>query len=343
MSALAINADKTILTCALTGVLTNPLQHPVPVRPAQMAAEARDACNAGASIAHVHLRSQESGQGHMPTWEPDVAQAVCDAIRAACPGVIINLSTGVIGKDISGPRACMERVLPEIAACNAGTLNYLKIKDNGDWAWPPMVFDNPVAKVQQFLAVMAACGTRPEFECFDVGIVRSVGMYQQAGLFSGVPGVNFVMGVASGMPCDAALLALLPGFAPPGALWQTTLIGRSDIWPVHQLTAELGGNLRSGLEDTFYLPDGSRARGSGVLTDALAACARRAGRAVASPAEARERMGLNQGLAHCLDQGLAEGSGGVAAAAAAAAAASAAASALASASALAFAVALGLA
>ena len=287
-----MNPDKAILTCALTGVLTNPQQHPVPVTPAQMAAEARDAFNAGASIMHVHLRSQEAGFGHMPSWDPDVAQSVCDAIRAACPGVIINLTTGVIGKDISGPKACLERVKPEIAACNAGTLNYLKIKDNGEWAWPPMVFDNPVAKVQQFLDVMAACGTHPEFECFDIGILRSVAMYLKAGMFSGVPEVNFVMGVASGMPCDADLLVLLPRYAPVGAVWQTTLIGRSEIWPVHQKTADLGGNLRTGLEDTFYLPGGERATGNGVLIEALAACARRAGREIATPAEARERLGL---------------------------------------------------
>ena len=287
-----MNHDKAILTCALTGVLTNPQQHPVPVTPAQMAAEARDAYNAGASIMHVHLRSQEAGQGHMPSWDPDVAEAVVGAIRAACPGVVINLTTGVVGKDISGPVACLRRVRPEAAACNAGTLNYLKLKDNGEWAWPPMVFDNPVAKVQAMLDVMRECGIHPEFECFDVGIVRSVGMYLKAGLFDGVPEVNFVMGVASGMPCDAALLALLPGYAPAGAVWQTTLIGRAEIWPVHQKTAELGGMLRTGLEDTFYLPGGERATGNGVLIEALAACARRAGREVATPAEARARLGL---------------------------------------------------
>jgi uncharacterized protein (DUF849 family) len=132
----------------------------------------------------------------------------------------------------------------------------------------------------------------PEFECFDVGIVRSVGMYLKAGLFSGVAELNFVMGVASGMPCDADLLALLPRYVPSGAVWQTTLIGRTEIWPVHQRTAELGGMLRSGLEDTFYLPGGERAAGNGALIEALAACARRAGREVASPAEARARLGL---------------------------------------------------
>jgi uncharacterized protein (DUF849 family) len=284
--------DKAILTCALTGVLTNPKQHPVPVTPAQMAAAARDAYNAGASAMHVHLRRQEDGAGHLPSWDPDVAETVVNAIREACPGVIINLTTGVIGNDLAGPLACIRRVRPEIAACNAGSLNYLKIKEDGSWAWPPMVFDNPVDKVRQFLDVMAECGTHPEFECFDVGIVRSVGMFQKARMFTGVPEVNFVMGVASGMPCDANLLALLPGYAPQGAIWQTTLIGRTEIWPVHQKTADLGGMLRTGLEDTFYLPDGERATGNGALIEALARCARNAGREIATPAEARAILHL---------------------------------------------------
>lgn len=283
--------DRAILSCALTGVLTDPSHYPVPVTPAQMAAEARDAFNAGASIMHVHLRRQEPGMGHLPSWEPELAATVVAAIRAACPGVIINLSTGVIGKDISGPAACLRRVRPEIAACNAGTLNYLKIREDGRWAWPPMVFDNPVEKVKAFLEVMAGTGTLPEFECFDLGIARSVSMFRKAGLTRHVD-YNFVMGVASGMPADPDLLPLLLRWIEPGAPWQTTLIGRAEIWPVHQRAAELGGMLRSGLEDTFYLPDGSRAAGNGVLIEALAACARRAGREVASPVEARVALGL---------------------------------------------------
>jgi uncharacterized protein (DUF849 family) len=241
---------------------------------------------------HVHLRRQAPGQGHLPSWDPEVAAAVVEAIRAACPGVIINLTTGVVGPDISGPIACLRRVRPEAAACNAGSLNYLKLKEDGSWAWPPMVFDNPVEKVQAMLDVMNELHIHPEFECFDVGIVRSVGMYLKNGMFSGVPELNFVMGVASGMPCDADLLALLPRWLPPGAVWQSTLIGRAEIWPVHQRTAELGGMLRSGLEDSFYLPGGERATGNGVMIEALARCARSAGRAVATPADARDLLGL---------------------------------------------------
>ena len=283
--------DKAILTCALTGVLTDPAQHPVPVTPEQCAASARQAVDAGAAVIHIHYRRQEPGRGHLPSWDPAVAIAIVDAIRDACPGVLINSTTGVVGPDIAGPLAVLRALRPEIAACNAGSLNYLKLKANGEWAWPPMLFDNMPDKVQAFLDVMAETGTRPEFECFDTGILRSVAMFVQAGMCSAAQ-YNLVMGVASGMPVDADLMALLPRYMIPGAPWQATLIGRAEIWPVHQRAAELGGMLRTGLEDTFYLPDGSRAQENGALIAALAECAHNAGRAVASPAEARAMLRL---------------------------------------------------
>jgi uncharacterized protein (DUF849 family) len=278
--------DKAILTCALNGVLTNPAQHNVPVTPAQMAAAARGAFNEGAAVMHMHFRDQRAGLGHLPTWDADVAAEIMEAIRAACPGVIVNQTTGIVGADVSGPLACLARLKPEIAACNAGSLNYLKLKENGDWAWPPMLFDNPVAKIKTMLEAMAAVGARPEFECFDLGIVRSVDMYVRNGMAASAQ-YNFVQGVASGMPVDEDALALCIKYARPGALWQATLIGRAEIWAVHQRAAELGGMLRTGLEDTFYLPDGARAEGNAALIAALARCARHAGREVASPAEAR--------------------------------------------------------
>lgn len=285
--------DLAVVTCALTGVLTDPRQHPVPVTAAEMAASAREACEAGAAILHVHFRRQEPGLGHLPSWQPDVAAEVVDAIRAACPGVIINMSTGVVGPDISGPVACLRRVRPEIAACNAGTLNYLKVRSGGQWAWPPMVFDNPVEKVQQFLAVMAEVGAKPEFECFDTGIVRSVAMFEAAGMTDGrPPEVNLVMGVSSGMPADPALLPILRKHIRPESPWQVTAIGREEIWPLHRRTAELGGHLRTGVEDTFYLPSGARCRGNGDLIEALVAIAREVGREIASPAQARALLQL---------------------------------------------------
>ena len=285
-------SDKAIITCALTGVLTDPAQHHVPVTPEQLAAEARRAYDAGASVVHVHFRQQTPGKGHLPSWEPAVAKACVDAMRAACPEIIINQTTGVVGPDYQGPLDCLRATRPEMAACNAGSLNYLKTRSNGTWAWPPMLFDNQPAKVKDFLDVMAETGTLPEFECFDVGIVRCVEMYVQTGMYAGVPEYNFVMGVESGMPADADLLPILLKLKIKGAPWQTTLIGRSEIWPVHRRTAELGGHLRSGLEDTFYLPDGSKVTSNAPLIEQLAKYAREAGRAVASPTEARKILGL---------------------------------------------------
>ena len=180
-----------------------------------------------------------------------------------------------------------------------------------------MVLDNPVTKIEAFLAVMNELHIHPEFECFDVGIVRSSGMCLKAGLFTGLPELSFVMGVVSGMPCDTELLALLPKYAPDAVVWRTFLIGRCDIWPVHQKTAELGGMFGSGLEDSFYLPIGEKATGNGVMIQALAVCARPVGRNVTNLARARMRLGLHQ-LPHNVPGSGASGSGGRPAAALAA-------------------------
>ena len=284
--------DKAILTCALNGVLTDPKRHSVPVTPEELGLSARQAFDEGASVFHIHFRDQREGMGRMPTWDPVVAKECVDAIRQACPGALINQSTGVVGPDVSGPIACMAAVQPELAACNAGSLNYLKTRRDGSWAWPPMLFDNPVAKIQKMLDAMALTSTIPEFECFDLGILRSVGLYLHNGMAKKAQ-VNFVMGVASGMPLDVELMELLLKYKPEGSPWQATLIGRQQIWPLHRRAAELGGMLRTGLEDTFYGEDGEKVSTNAALIRQLAVCARDAGRAVASPAEAREMMGLH--------------------------------------------------
>lgn len=279
--------DKTIISCALTGVLTDPGRYPVPVTPEEMAAEARRAFEAGASIMHCHFRNQSEGLGYLPTWDVDVVDEIAGAIRDACPGVILNFSTGVVGDDISGPLACLERSRPEMAALNAGSLNYLKVRKSGEWAWPPMLFDNTIEKIGAFLTSMDTLGIVPECECFDTGIVRSIAMLKATGMLRDPLHISLVMGVASGMPAKASWLPLLIDELPEGAHWQTIVIGRTEVWEVHRASAELGGHLRTGLEDTFYLPTGERATSNGELVAALAEVARAAGRTIASPSEAR--------------------------------------------------------
>ncbi|MCB0220882.1 MAG: 3-keto-5-aminohexanoate cleavage protein [Chrysiogenetes bacterium] len=284
--------DKCVISCALTGVLTDPGQFPVPVTPEEMAKEARAAFDAGATIVHCHFRSQKKGMGRLPSWEPEVAKAICDAIKEEVPEILINMSTGMVGPNIQGPLDCLEAVKPELAALNAGTLNYLKTRANGAWAWPPMVFDNPVDKIKKYLEVMDKYNIIPECECFDTGIVRSVGLYLHNGMMKSPVHISLVMGVASGMPCKPEWLPLLVAEMPEGTEWQTIGIGREEVWAVHRKAAELGGQVRTGLEDTFYLPDGNKATSNGQLVEALANIVRESGREPASPAEARQICGV---------------------------------------------------
>jgi uncharacterized protein (DUF849 family) len=285
-------SQKTVITCALTGLLTDPAVHNVPVTPEEMADHAEQAFNEGASIVHCHFRNQEKGMGHLPTWDLDTVGDILSAIKARVPEIIICMSTGVVGPDISGPVACLERFKPEMAACNAGSLNYLKSRADGSWAWPPALFDNPLEKIKSFLDVMTANDVVPEFECFDSGIVRSVGLFQRNGMFKGAAHISLVMGVASGMPAKPEWLPLLVAEMMEGTHYQVIAVGRKEIWDLHRKCVELGGNVRTGLEDTFYKPDGEKAENNGVLVEAIAKIVREAGREIASPSEAREILGL---------------------------------------------------
>ncbi len=278
--------DKCVVTCALTGVLTNPKLHPVPVTPGEMAAEARRAADAGAAIVHCHFRDQRPNMGNLMTWDTDVVASIVDAIKAEVPGIIINMSTGLPGKDISGPLACLKRCKPEMAAMNAGSLNYLKLRSNNTWAWPPLLFDNPVDKIKRYVECMYEVGTAPECECFDTGIVRSVALYERAGILRPPINVSFVMGIASGMPADPELLPILTRQLNPGARWQTIAIGRKEMWGVHRRAAELGGNVRTGLEDTFYLPNGDKVDSNAPLVETLVRIVRETGREPANFEEA---------------------------------------------------------
>jgi 3-keto-5-aminohexanoate cleavage enzyme len=282
--------NKVVVTCALTGVLTDPAKFNVPVTPEEMAEAAAQAHGAGASVLHCHFRDQGEGMGAFPTWDINSVGDILAAIKDRIPDILICMSTGVMGDDLSGPLGCLEAFKPELAACNAGSLNYLKIRKDGNWAWPPTLFDNPVEKVGRFLDVMTANKIIPEFECFDTGIVRSVSLYKANGMFEGDAHLSFVMGVQSGMPANPDLLPILKEELPENSHWQVIVTGtaREQIWNVHRRCVELGGDVRTGLEDTFYLPNGERATDNGQLVEALTNIVREVGKEPATTAEARE-------------------------------------------------------
>lgn len=192
----------------------------------------------------------------------------------------------------AGPISCLEAGMPEIAALNAGTLNYLKTTSKGAWAWPPMVFSNPVEKIATMLSAMDRLHIKAECECFDTGIVRSIKMFEQVGMLKQPINVSLVMGVASGMPCRPDWVQLLKDELSAETQWQVIAIGReNDVWPTLRRAAELGGHVRTGLEDTFYLPNGTRATSSGQLVEELVKIVREVGREPATASEARLILG----------------------------------------------------
>ncbi len=283
--------DKVVVTAALNGVLTDPNKYPVPYTPEEMAEEARRAHEAGASIVHIHIREQNSGR--FPSWDPDLAREIVDAIKDEAPDLIINLTTGIPDDSdevVAAPLNYLEEVQPEMAAMNSGSLNYLGIRSSGEWKWPPMLFKNPVEKVKKFLETMYDNDIVPECECFDTGIVRSLNLYEQNGFLERPFTVSLIQGVESGMPAREDLLPILLDEMPDDVHWQSILIGRDEIWDVHRKTAELGGHLRTGVEDTFYLPDGEKVEGNGPLIEQVVELAREVGREPATPDEAREMI-----------------------------------------------------
>jgi len=195
----------------------------------------------------------------------------------------------------------LEAMLPEMAAMNAGSLNYLKVTSEASWACPPVLFDNPVPKVQTMIEAMQQRNIIPECECFDTGIVRSIGMYERVGILQKPYQVSLVMGVASGMPAKPEWLPLLVNELPPQTHWQVIAIGRKEVWPLLRRCAELGGHVRTGLEDTFYLPDGKRAKTNEELISALVKVVREVGREPYTSEEVRNILGMNERIPRSLN------------------------------------------
>ena len=222
-------------------------------------------------------------------------RCIVEAIRDACPGIIVNQTTGVIGDDITGPLKCLAAVRPEIAALNAGSLNYLKTRSDGTWAWPPLLFDNPVDKIRKFLQAMRAKGIDPEFECFDLGMVRTAAAIGRNCGYDRPPKYNLVMGVESGMPADPELLTY-----PPDASSRPSRAGaspRSDARRSGRCTdaPQSSAAICAPASRTRSICPTARApRRTAISSRRWSRWPAQAGRAVASPEEARVALRLSQ-------------------------------------------------
>jgi uncharacterized protein (DUF849 family) len=277
--------DPVVITCSISGSLANREQCPaIPYTPAEYAAEARRIVDEGGVHIHIHARRPDG----TPSYEVEDFQAISDAIRGEVGGaVIINFSTGAMGVSMEKRIAYLRAARPEVAALNMGSMNYAKYSERRKEFVFKAVFANPFDEIIEFLEVMRELGIKPEHECFDVGHVGSLWPLIDMGVLDPPLHADFVMGVTGGVPPTARNLAVMADNLPQGNHhWGVIGISRVQ-WTMVAAALTLGGSIRVGLEDNFYLPDGEMARSNGDLIAKARQMTIDAGRRPATVEEAR--------------------------------------------------------
>lgn len=283
---MGTHADKVVITCALTGVVANRNQCPyIPYTPEEIAEEALRAYNAGASVIHIHAREDDGS----PTMRVEVYQKIYNEVRKRCP-VLINFSTGAIGIPKEMRIAHIPVIKPDIAALNMGTMNYAKYSSRRKNFVFAFEFLNPIEEIIYYLKTIKENGVQPECECFDIGHLETVYPLIDMGLLTNFQ-VSCILGVVGGIQATARNLVHMSSLVPPGIPWE--VIGISlDQWMLCAASLTLGGNIRVGLEDNFYLAPDVMAKGNAELVEKAARMARDIGREPATVEEARVLLKL---------------------------------------------------
>ncbi len=279
--------SKTIISAALTGVLATREQCPaIPYTPVEIAEEAKRAAEAGAAIVHIHARKPDGG----PDWSVETFAEIFSAVRARTDA-IINFSTGAVGIPPEERIAHIRDLKPEMAALNMGSMNYAIYSEKRKVFYHDHVFANPFHDIQFFLETMNAAGVRPEMECFDAGHIGNTRPLIDMGVLEPPLQFSLIMGVLGGIPGTTRHLVDQVDSLPAGSHWQVIGIGLNQ-WPLVAAAITMGGNVRVGLEDNFYVEEGKMARGNGELVEKAARLCGDLGHEVASIAEARSQLGL---------------------------------------------------
>jgi 3-keto-5-aminohexanoate cleavage enzyme len=290
-------SEPAIITCAISGAIANRDQCPaIPYTPAEYAAEARRIVDEGGVHIHIHARTPDGA----PSYEVGDFLAIRDAIRGEVgDAAIINLSTGTVGVPVEKRIAYLEACRPEVAALNMGSMNYAKYsRSRRDFVFK-FVFTNPFEEIIELLEAMRRLGIKPEHECFDVGHVGSLAPLVDMGLLEAPLHADFVMGVVGGVPPTARNLAMMAENLAEAWVrddgvthhWGVIGIGRGQ-WSLVAAALTLGGSVRVGLEDNFYLPDGEMARSNGDLIARARRLVEDCGRRPATVEEARALLGI---------------------------------------------------
>ena len=276
-----------VISAALTGVLAKrDLCPAIPYTPSEIGEEARRAADAGAAIVHIHARTPDGG----PDWSLETFRAIKEEVRSRSD-VIINFSTGAVGIPKEERIAHIRELKPEMAALNMGSMNYAIFSRSRRQFVVDHVFANPFGDIQFFLETMNEAGVRPEMECFDTGHIGNTAPLIELGILRPPYQFSLVMGVLGGIPGTTRNLVHQAGSLPAGSHWQAIGIGLNQ-WSLAAAAMALGGNVRVGLEDNFYLEEGHMARSNGELVEKAVAMVREQGREPASIAQARAQLEL---------------------------------------------------
>jgi len=285
-----MDKDKIIVSAALTGAATNRSHcEYIPFTPTEIAEEAKRAVEAGASIVHIHAR-EDNG---VPSWRTEVFEQIQKEVRERCPDVVINYSTGAIGLSAKERIAHLPVTKPEMAAFNMGSMNYaIFSKKHKQFFWNG-VFENSFDTMSDVVKAMNKNGICPEMECFDTGHIRNAEPLRMMGLIPDNACYSLVMGVLGGIPATPENLIHQIKQVPEGAFWQSIVISRKQ-WKLNAIAAAMGGNIRVGLEDNFYLPNGDMAKSNGELVDNAVQMVRLMGREPATISETRAILNINR-------------------------------------------------
>jgi 3-keto-5-aminohexanoate cleavage enzyme len=270
--------DKLVITVAPTGnVPTKDMNPHLPVTPEEIAETALRCREAGASIIHIHARD-EAGE---PTLEPEVFARILQLVTESTD-LIAQISTGGrAGMDPAARAAPVRRLRPEMASLTTGSMNF-----------PDRVYANPFDVIEYLAKAMQEAGTKPEMEIFEPGMIDSALWLIERDLAATPLHFDFVLGSRGSLPASAKNLLFLSESVPPGSTWTVAGIGRWQL-PMAALAVIMGGHARVGLEDNVYYRRGELATNE-QLVARIARIAREVGRAVATPDEAREILGLSR-------------------------------------------------
>ncbi|MCL2168928.1 MAG: 3-keto-5-aminohexanoate cleavage protein [Defluviitaleaceae bacterium] len=270
--------DKLIITAAICGAEVTKEHNPaVPYTIEEIGREALSAYKAGASIIHLHVRTDTG----LPTQCGERYGLAMAKIKRVCPDVIIQPSTGGAVGMTADERLQPVEHKPEMATLSLGTVNF-----GGD-----DVFMNTETAIKEFIARFKKLGVKPEFEIFDKGMIDTAHRLIRQGLIDVPAHFNFVMGVPGGIGASPRDFAYLMDSLPHGSTFTVSGIGRAQF-PMAALGIVAGGHVRVGFEDNVYLSRGVLAKSNGELVEKVVRIAAELGREIATPADARKILGL---------------------------------------------------